>query len=73
MLRTLSRAAGMALSLVTVLGTADADIPYWDQCWPNCQQWLEDQQCKAWFGQMYYYCGWSEGWTYCCCVPGNGC
>jgi len=66
MLKTLSKTAGMALSFMTILGTADAGLPLPMQCWPDCQQWEENAQCVIWFGQGWYYCGWNDGWTYCC-------
>jgi hypothetical protein len=66
MFRTLSRAAGFALSLVTTVSFVHGEIPLPDQCAPYCQEWAEDAECKAWFGSNWYYCGWADGWTYCC-------
>jgi hypothetical protein len=66
MLKRLSEAAAIALSLVAVVGPAQADLPLPEQCFPDCQWWLENQECQAWFGSSWYYCGWANGWTYCC-------
>lgn len=66
MLKALSEAAAFALSFVAVIGTTEAGIPLPMQCWPECQWWLENQECQAWFGSDWYYCGWAYGWTYCC-------
>ena len=67
MFKTLSQAIGFALSLVTLLGPVySQDVPLPAQCWPDCASWLENQQCQAWFGTDWYYCGWNNGWTYCC-------
>lgn len=66
MLKRLSEAAAIALSLVAVIGPAESAVPLPEQCYPNCQEWLENQECQAWFGSSWYYCGWSNGWTYCC-------
>lgn len=68
MFKTLSQAMGFALSMVTVIGTAHAEIELPDQCWPNCQdqQALFNQECQNAFGSLWYYCGYSDGWVYCC-------
>jgi hypothetical protein len=66
MLKSLSEAAAVALSFVAVVGTAHAEIQVPDQCWPYCSEWLENLQCQAWFGPSYTYCGWVNGYTYCC-------
>ncbi len=66
MLRRLSEAAAVALSFIAVVDSAYAVVVYPDQCWPNCQEWLENQQCQAWFGPGWTYCGWSNGYTWCC-------
>jgi hypothetical protein len=66
MLKGLSEAAAIALSLVAVVGPANADIAFPDQCWPNCEAWAENAECQGWFGFMWTYCGWSNGYTYCC-------
>jgi hypothetical protein len=66
MLRALSEAAAIALSLVALVGPSEAGVDFPDQCWPNCVQWYETQQCQAWFGPTWYYCGWSNGYTWCC-------
>lgn len=66
MLRSLSEAAGIALSLVAVLSPVDAAVDFPDQCWPNCDEYYENLQCQAWFGSGWWYCGWNNGWTYCC-------
>jgi hypothetical protein len=66
MFRTLSQGVGFALSLVTLLGTVHGEIPLPEMCWPDCNAYLENQQCQAWFGSEWYYCGWANGWTYCC-------
>jgi hypothetical protein len=66
MIKGLSEAAAVALSLVAVLDTAQAAVDLPDQCWPDCQAWAETQQCVNWFGPTWYYCGWNAGWTYCC-------
>jgi hypothetical protein len=67
MFKTLSQGVGFALSLVTLLGPVHAqEIELPDQCWPDCEAQLENQQCVNWFGPSWYYCGWSMGWTYCC-------
>jgi hypothetical protein len=67
MFKTLSQGVGLALSVVTMLGTAYAqDVELPEQCWPDCSVYLENQQCQAWFGYNWYYCGWANGWTYCC-------
>jgi hypothetical protein len=65
MIKGLSEAAAIALSLVAVVGPAEA-IGFPDQCWPNCYEWQQNLQCEQWFGFWYYYCGWNNGWTYCC-------
>ena len=68
MLKTLSEAAGFALSLVATLSLPlHADIPIPDQCWPYCDSvpaW--NAECQNWFGSAWYYCGYSAGWVYCC-------
>lgn len=66
MFKSLSEAAGIALSFVALAGTADAGVPLPYSCWPNCNDYLENQQCMAWYGPAWYYCGWSNGITYCC-------
>ncbi len=66
MLKRLSEAAAIALTLVAVVGPMEASVDFPDQCWPNCNSWLEDQECKQWFGPLWYYCGWGHGYTYCC-------
>jgi len=67
MFRTLSQAVGFALSILTLMETtANADIMAPAQCWPDCSSTAENQQCQAWFGSTWYYCGWNAGWTYCC-------
>lgn len=66
MLRSLTRAAGFALSVAIVLPEVHAAIEAPDQCWPDCNEYLENQQCIAWFGSAWYYCGWSNGYTWCC-------
>jgi hypothetical protein len=66
MLKALSEAAALALSFAAVVETAEAGSALPFQCFPNCQEWLENQECQAWFGPAWYYCGWSNGWTYCC-------
>lgn len=68
MLKALSRAGGLVLSLAVVVEHAHADLPFPDQCWPYCQQWWQqlNQECQAWFGSSYTYCGYNNGWVYCC-------
>jgi|HubBroStandDraft_4_1064222.scaffolds.fasta_scaffold533914_2 hypothetical protein len=66
MFKTLSQGVGFALSLVTLLGSVHGEIPFPEQCWPDCNAYLENQECQAWFGPSWYYCGWANGWTYCC-------
>jgi hypothetical protein len=66
MLKGLAEAAGIALSLVTVVETAQADIEFPDQCFPDCNSYYENLECQAWLGPNWYYCGWANGWTYCC-------
>lgn len=66
MLKRLSEMVGVALSMIVVLGPAEASIQAPVQCWPDCAAYLEDLQCQNWFGASYYYCGWNNGWTYCC-------
>jgi hypothetical protein len=66
MLRGLSEAAGVALSFIAAVGEAEANIGYPDQCFPDCQAVYENQQCQAWFGPAWSYCGWSNGYTWCC-------
>ena len=70
MLRALSRAAGLALSVVTAMTVAaplEAGVPYPAPCSPNCQpQQAYDAECKYWFGMIWYYCGYNAGWVYCC-------
>lgn len=66
MLKGLAEAAGVALSLVTLIGTAQADVDFPDQCAPDCNAWAENLECQAWFGPNWFYCGWANGWTYCC-------
>jgi hypothetical protein len=66
MLKGFAEAAAFALSFVAVVETAEAAIPLPFECYPNCQEYLENQECQAWFGPDWYYCGWSNGWTYCC-------
>jgi hypothetical protein len=66
MLKGLSEAAAIALSLVAAVGTAESSIEFPDQCWPNCQAWAENIECNNWFGFMYQYCYWNNGYTYCC-------
>lgn len=67
MFKTLSQGIGFALSLVTLLEPAVyADVAYPDQCWPDCDAYYENLQCQSWFGPSWYYCGWNNGWTYCC-------
>ena len=70
MLRTLSRAAGFALSVVTamtMITPIEAGLPYPAGCNPNCQQWeVWNTECKYWFGVNWYYCGYNAGWVYCC-------
>lgn len=68
MLRALAQGAGIALTLLAVIdplpSEAMIDLP--DQCWPNCDAYYENQQCQAWFGPGWAYCGWNNGYTYCC-------
>jgi len=66
MLKTLSEGVGIALTLVTVLGTAHADIELPAQCWPDCSTYLFDLECQYWFGLDWSYCGYNAGWVYCC-------
>ena len=66
MFKTLSEGVGFALSLVTLLGTAHADTMPPEQCWPDCYQWMFNQECQAWFGADWTYCGYNQGWVYCC-------
>ena len=66
MLKGVSGAIAIALSFLALPGTADAMIGFPNQCWPDCQSWLENQQCQAWYGPLWYYCGWANGITYCC-------
>lgn len=66
MFRNLAQAIGFALSVVTVIGTAHADSPLPAQCWPDCQAWLYQQECQNAFGSNWYYCGYNDGWVYCC-------
>jgi hypothetical protein len=66
MFKTLSQGVGFALSVVTMLGTAQAELQLPEQCWPDCEIAMENAQCQAWFGPEWYYCGWNNGWTYCC-------
>ena len=66
MFKRLSEAAAIALTLVAVLGPMEAGIAFPDQCWPNCNEWLENQECQGWYGPLWYYCGWANGYTYCC-------
>jgi hypothetical protein len=66
MLRGLSEAAAIALSFVALVAPAEAMIEMPDQCWPNCQAWYETLQCQAWYGPAWSYCGWSNGYTWCC-------
>ena len=64
MLKALWRFAGLALSCAVVIDHANADIGFPDQCFPYCQQ--LDAECKGWFGSQWYYCGYNNGWVYCC-------
>ncbi len=66
MFKTLSEGVGFALSLVTLLGTLHADSPAPEQCYPDCSQYLMNQECQNWFGTDWYYCGYNAGWVYCC-------
>jgi hypothetical protein len=66
MFKTLSQGVGFALSLVTLLGPVHADIGFVDPCWPDCEAYYENLQCQNWFGSSWYYCGWNNGYTYCC-------
>jgi len=66
MFKTLFQGVGVALSLVTVVGTIHAEVELPDQCWPDCDAYYENQECIAWFGPEWVYCGWANGWTYCC-------
>jgi hypothetical protein len=68
MFKTLSQGIGFALSLVTLLGPVHADVELPAQCWPNCYDF--QQECTAWFGPGWYYCGYNAGWVYCC-FPGE--
>jgi len=67
MLKTLSKVAGAALACAVVIDDAQGtNFPA--QCWPNCQNmWAQfTAECVGWFGQGWYYCGYSNGWVYCC-------
>ncbi len=66
MLKMLSQAAGFGLSMMVLVDTAHSVPMYPDQCYPNCDQYYEDLQCVGWFGSGWWYCGWNNGWTYCC-------
>lgn len=66
MLKGLAEAAGIALALVAVIEPVNAEIGFPDQCWPDCFEYYENLECQTWFGSAWYYCGWSNGWTYCC-------
>lgn len=66
MLKRLGEAAAFGLSMVAVVDTVDAMAPFPMQCWPDCNSILENGECQAWFGFYWYYCGWNNGWTYCC-------
>lgn len=68
MLKALAQGAGVALTLMAVIDPmpSDAMIAFPDQCWPDCMAYYENQQCQAWFGSSWYYCGWNNGYTYCC-------
>jgi len=66
MFKTLSQGVGFALSLVALVGPVQADVGFPDQCWPDCEAYYENLQCQQWFGSAWYYCGWNNGWTYCC-------
>ncbi len=64
MFKTFSEAVGLALSLVAVFDTpVNADIQVPAQCWPYCAYELE---CENWFGSDWFYCGYNDGWVYCC-------
>lgn len=43
-----------------------ASMGYPDQCWPYCDIWRFNIECQGWFGPGWYYCGYSNGWVYCC-------
>ena len=66
MLRGLAEAAGLALTLLAVVEPMEAAMEVPDQCWPSCVVYNENLQCQAWFGPNWYYCGWANGYTYCC-------
>jgi hypothetical protein len=66
MLKRFAEAAGIALTLMAVMEPIEAEIQVPDQCWPDCNSYYENLQCQAWFGTQWYYCGWNNGYTYCC-------
>jgi hypothetical protein len=66
MFRTLSQAVGFALSLVTTVSTAHADIEFPAQCWPDCSAYIFNEECQNAFGPEWTYCGYNNGWVYCC-------
>ena len=66
MFKGVSRAAGFALSLLATAAVSQAGIPMPDQCTSDCSVWAMNQECQNWFGAGWFYCGYSDGWVYCC-------
>ncbi len=70
MLKTLSQAAGIGISLATMVGTAHADVPI--PCYP-CDEDIQDYNydCSSAYGAGWAYCGdgpWWSDYIWCCPV-----
>lgn len=67
MLKTLSKVLGAAVACAVVIDDANG-IAFPAQCWPYCAEMIAafNAECVNWFGQGWYYCGYTQGWVYCC-------